>query len=122
MQSSKGVWERLTEHELSMSTLRNIVIRERMKPSGRYGTILRYRSIPPISIPVCTHAFHPQIKVRHGNQDTYREMLRVKRSVLAQYSTQVNLMSAEMLAASRGDDLLGAAASLRAAGAPEVCF
>jgi hypothetical protein len=47
-------------------------------------------------------------------------MLRVKRSVLAQFNTQVNLMSAEMIAAARSDDLRGTAASLRAAGAPEV--
>ena len=35
-------------------------------------------------------------EVAHGNQDTFREMLRVKRSVVARYS-QVNYMAAEML-------------------------
>eukprot|EP01103_Thecamoeba_quadrilineata_P014553 TRINITY_DN4366_c0_g1_i1.p1 TRINITY_DN4366_c0_g1~~TRINITY_DN4366_c0_g1_i1.p1 ORF type:complete len:886 (+),score=201.57 TRINITY_DN4366_c0_g1_i1:55-2712(+) len=40
-----------------------------------------------------------QFEVRHGNEETFREMLRIKRSVQAQYNTQVNFMSAEMLAA-----------------------
>ena len=33
----------------------------------------------------------------HGNEDTMREMLRIKRSVQAMYNTQVNMMSAQML-------------------------
>lgn len=36
-------------------------------------------------------------EVRHGNEDTMREMLRIKRSVQAMYNTQVNMMSAQML-------------------------
>lgn len=40
-----------------------------------------------------------EFEVRHGNEDTFREMLRIKRSVQAQYNTQVNFMSAQMLAA-----------------------
>jgi pre-mRNA-splicing factor SYF1 len=43
-------------------------------------------------------------EVRHGNEDTFREMLRVKRSVQATYNTQINLMSAQMLAASKKDE------------------
>lgn len=38
-------------------------------------------------------------EVKHGNEDTVREMLRIKRSVQATYNTQVNFMSAQMLAA-----------------------
>ncbi|XP_078486633.1 pre-mRNA-splicing factor SYF1 [Ciona intestinalis] len=38
-------------------------------------------------------------EVKHGNEDTVREMLRIKRSVQATYNTQVNYMSAQMLAA-----------------------
>jgi pre-mRNA-splicing factor SYF1 len=41
-----------------------------------------------------------EFEVRHGNEDTMREMLRIKRSVQATYNTQVNFMSAQMLAAS----------------------
>ena len=39
-----------------------------------------------------------EFEVRYGNEDTFREMLRIKRSVQAQYNTQVNLMSAQMFA------------------------
>ncbi|CAK8697921.1 unnamed protein product [Clavelina lepadiformis] len=39
-------------------------------------------------------------EVKHGNEDTVREMLRIKRSVQATYNTQVNFMSAQMLSAS----------------------
>lgn len=38
-----------------------------------------------------------EFEVRHGNEDTMREMLRIKRSVQARYNTQVNMMSAQML-------------------------
>jgi len=32
-------------------------------------------------------------EVRHGNEDTFREMLRIKRSVQAQFNTQVSSMN-----------------------------
>ena len=32
-----------------------------------------------------------EFEVRHGNEDTFREMLRIKRSVQAQYNTQVSM-------------------------------
>lgn len=38
-----------------------------------------------------------EFEVSHGNEDTMREMLRIKRSVQAMYNTQVNMMSAQML-------------------------
>ncbi|XP_045203954.2 pre-mRNA-splicing factor SYF1-like isoform X2 [Mercenaria mercenaria] len=46
-----------------------------------------------------------EFEIKHGNEDTVREMLRIKRSVQAMYNTQVNFMSAQMLAAatSKGD-------------------
>merc|ERR1712142_424393 len=37
-------------------------------------------------------------EVKHGNEDTFREMLRIERSVQASYNTQVNFMSAQLLA------------------------
>jgi len=47
-------------------------------------------------------------EVRHGNEDTLREMLRIKRSVQHQYNTQVNMMSAQMLSGAMAtpDDIL----------------
>lgn len=44
-------------------------------------------------------------EVRHGNEDTMREMLRIKRSIQATYNTQVNMMSAQML--STASDITG---------------
>ncbi|XKL68142.1 hypothetical protein PGB90_003633 [Kerria lacca] len=38
-------------------------------------------------------------EVAHGNEDTLMEMLRIKRSVQTQFNIQVNMMSAQMLAA-----------------------
>lgn len=39
-----------------------------------------------------------EFEVKHGNEDTVREMLRIKRAVQATYNTSVNVMSAQMLA------------------------
>ncbi len=36
-----------------------------------------------------------EFEVAHGNEDTVREMLRIKRSVQATYNVQVNFMSAQ---------------------------
>ncbi|XP_006008659.1 pre-mRNA-splicing factor SYF1 [Latimeria chalumnae] len=41
-----------------------------------------------------------EFEIRHGNEDTIREMLRIKRSVQATYNTQVNFMASQMLKAS----------------------
>ncbi|KND00377.1 mRNA splicing protein SYF1 [Spizellomyces punctatus DAOM BR117] len=38
-------------------------------------------------------------EVKHGNEDTFKEMLRIKRSVQAKYNTEVNFISAQLLAA-----------------------
>lgn len=45
-----------------------------------------------------------EFEVRHGNEDTLREMLRIKRSVQHQYNTQVNMMSAQMLSGELAQD------------------
>ncbi|CAG9759678.1 unnamed protein product [Ceutorhynchus assimilis] len=41
-----------------------------------------------------------EFEVKHGNEETMREMLRIKRSVQATYNTQVNMMSVQMLGSS----------------------
>ncbi|XP_050306886.1 pre-mRNA-splicing factor syf1 homolog isoform X1 [Anthonomus grandis grandis] len=51
-----------------------------------------------------------EFEVRHGNEDTMREMLRIKRSVQATYNTQVNMMSAQML--SSASSMTGTTADL----------
>jgi len=45
-----------------------------------------------------------EFEVHHGNEDTFREMLRIKRSVQAQFGTQVNFVSVQMLAAAAGQE------------------
>merc|ERR1711936_1478405 len=50
-----------------------------------------------------------EFEVKHGNEDTLREMLRIKRSVQAVYNTQVNMMASAMMSESGG---LGTVAAL----------
>lgn len=55
---------------------------------------------PAAHPPQTTGAFWQTWKdfeVRHGNEDTIREMLRIRRSVQATYNTQVNFMASQML-------------------------
>lgn len=40
-------------------------------------------------------------EVKHGNEDTFKEMLRIKRSVQAQYNTDVNFIASQALARSQ---------------------
>ncbi|PWY95854.1 pre-mRNA-splicing factor syf1 [Aspergillus sclerotioniger CBS 115572] len=40
-------------------------------------------------------------EVQHGNEDTFKEMLRVKRSVQAQYNTDVNFIASQAIARSQ---------------------
>ncbi|CAH0387979.1 unnamed protein product [Bemisia tabaci] len=72
----------------------------------KLGEIDRARSIYAHCSQICdprvTSTFWQtwkEFEVRHGNEDTLREMLRIKRSVQATYNTQVNMMSAQMLSA-----------------------
>jgi pre-mRNA-splicing factor SYF1 len=44
-----------------------------------------------------------EFEVEHGNQDTFREMLRIKRSVQAQLNTSVNVMASQMLSEKEKD-------------------
>jgi pre-mRNA-splicing factor SYF1 len=39
-----------------------------------------------------------EFEVKHGNEDTFKEMLRIKRSVQLQFNTEVNLLSAQIQA------------------------
>ena len=39
--------------------------------------------------------------MQHGNEDTFKEMLRIKRSVQAQYNTDVNFIASQALARSQ---------------------
>ncbi|XP_058393937.1 pre-mRNA-splicing factor SYF1 isoform X2 [Diceros bicornis minor] len=70
----------------------------------KLGEIDRARAIYSFCSQICdprtTGAFWQTWKdfeVRHGNEDTIREMLRIRRSVQATYNTQVNFMASQML-------------------------
>ncbi|KAI6244079.1 hypothetical protein M3Y99_00078000 [Aphelenchoides fujianensis] len=69
------------------------------------GEIDRARVIYAHCAEICDPRVHElfwevwkEFEVAHGNEDTLREMLRVKRSVQASFNTNVNYMSAQMLA------------------------
>ncbi|XP_043362222.1 pre-mRNA-splicing factor SYF1 isoform X3 [Dermochelys coriacea] len=70
----------------------------------KLGEIDRARAIYSYCSQICdprtTGSFWQTWKdfeIRHGNEDTIREMLRIKRSVQATYNTQVNFMASQML-------------------------
>ncbi|XP_023364738.1 pre-mRNA-splicing factor SYF1 isoform X2 [Otolemur garnettii] len=70
----------------------------------KLGEIDRARAIYSFCSQICdprtTGAFWQMWKdfeVRHGNEDTIKEMLRIRRSVQATYNTQVNFMASQML-------------------------
>lgn len=46
-----------------------------------------------------------EFEIKHGNEDTIREMLRIKRSVQATFNTQVNFMASSFVAASTNDSM-----------------
>jgi pre-mRNA-splicing factor SYF1 len=70
----------------------------------KLGEIDRGRAIYSHCAQMCDPRVAPEFwsswkdfEVKHGNEDTVREMLRIKRSVQHTYNTQVNMMSAQML-------------------------
>lgn len=52
-----------------------------------------------------------EFEIAHGNEDTVREMLRIKRSVQATYNVQFNFMAAQMVSGSNGAGASAAAGS-----------
>lgn len=73
----------------------------------KLGEIDRARAIYVHCSQICDPKSNPkfwqlwkEFEIAHGNEDTVREMLRIKRSVQATYNVQVNFMSAQMIAAS----------------------
>ena len=53
-----------------------------------------------------------EFEVAHGNEDTVREMLRIKRSVQATYNVQFNYMAAQMIASSTNNQTAAPEASV----------
>ncbi|EPE10771.1 pre-mrna-splicing factor syf1 [Ophiostoma piceae UAMH 11346] len=74
----------------------------------RLGEIDRARAIYGHASQFCDPRTNPDFwakwnvfEVQHGNEDTFKEMLRVKRSVQAQYNTDVNFVASQALAKSQ---------------------
>ena len=74
----------------------------------RLGEIDRARAIYGHASQFCDPRTNPSFwvnwemfEVRHGNEDTYKDMLRIKRSVQAQYNTDVNFIASQALARSQ---------------------
>ena len=64
------------------------------------GEIDRARAIYAHASQICDPRFSPEFwetwkefEVKHGNEDTFREMLRIKRSIQAKFNTQVIVRS-----------------------------
>ncbi|XP_046893738.1 pre-mRNA-splicing factor SYF1 [Hypomesus transpacificus] len=73
---------------------------------SKLGEIDRARAIYSFCSQICdprltAHFWQTwkEFEIRHGNEDTIREMLRIKRSVQATYNTQVNFMTSQMMKA-----------------------
>jgi hypothetical protein len=71
----------------------------------KLGEIDRARAIYAYASQFCDPRIHPELwekwhdfEVQHGNEETFKEMLRIKRSVEAKYHNEMQLLSHEMLA------------------------
>lgn len=74
----------------------------------RLGEIDRARAIYGHASQFCDPRTSPDFwtkwesfEVQHGNEDTFKEMLRIKRSVQAQYNTDVNFIASQAIARSQ---------------------
>ncbi|XP_069459971.1 pre-mRNA-splicing factor SYF1 isoform X2 [Ambystoma mexicanum] len=99
---TRGIYEKAIE-VLSDEHSREMCLRFADMES-KLGEIDRARAIYSYCSQICdprlTASFWQTWKdfeIRHGNEDTIREMLRLKRSVQATYNTQVNFMASQML-------------------------
>ncbi|KAI9886273.1 MAG: GDP/GTP exchange factor for ARF [Watsoniomyces obsoletus] len=70
----------------------------------RLGEIDRARSIYGHASQFCDPRTHPgfwakweAFEVKHGNEETFKEMLRIKRSVQAQYNTDINFVASQAI-------------------------
>nr|GAT59586.1 predicted protein [Mycena chlorophos] len=81
----------------------------------KLGEIDRARAIYAHASQFCDPRVHPQFwaewntfEIETGSEDTFREMLRIKRSVQAQFNTAASYLAAQTLAAKQGAAATGA--------------
>ncbi|KAL9111036.1 MAG: hypothetical protein Q9227_004469 [Pyrenula ochraceoflavens] len=84
----------------------------------RLGEIDRARAIYGHASQFCDPRTNPgfwskweAFEVQHGNEDTFKEMLRIKRSVQAQFNTDVNFIASQAIARSKGQQQPGDSAN-----------
>lgn len=80
--------------------LRYADLEKRLGEVDRARVIYRHCSnfCDPRSMPSFWQVWH-NFEVNYGNEETFREMLRIKRSVQARFDTNVNVLTAEKIAA-----------------------
>ncbi|KAF6790040.1 pre-mRNA-splicing factor SYF1 [Colletotrichum sojae] len=99
-------------YEKAISTLPDVEARDMCLKFAdmekRLGEIDRARAIYGHASQFCDPRTSPEFwakweafEVQHGNEDTFKEMLRIKRSVQAQYNTDVNFIASQALARSQ---------------------
>ncbi|KRY13650.1 Pre-mRNA-splicing factor SYF1 [Trichinella patagoniensis] len=105
--STRAIYEKaievLPEKDARSMCLQFATLERRLGEIDRARAILAHCSqmCDPRVVP-SFWSFWKDFEIKHGNEDTVREMLRIKRSVQAALNTQVNFMSAQMLATTGG--------------------
>lgn len=101
--AARPIYERAIE-QLPDKYAREIALRY-AELERKLGEVDRARAIyayasqfcDPRTFPLFWSTWH-DFEVRHGNEDTFKEMLRIKRSVQALYNTQIDNIAAQTLA------------------------
>ena len=104
--STRPIYERaiaaLPDREARDMCLKFAEMEKRLGEIDRARTIYGHASqfCDPRTTPIFWHKWE-EFEVQHGNEDTFKEMLRIKRSVQAQYNTDVNFIASQALARSQ---------------------
>lgn len=104
--STRPIYERaiaaLPDKEARDMCLKFAEMERRLGEIDRARTIYGHASqfCDPRTTPTFWHKWE-EFEVQHGNEDTFKEMLRIKRSVQAQYNTDVNFIASQALARSQ---------------------
>ena len=104
--STRPIYERavaaLPDHEAKEMCLKFAEMERRLGEIDRARAIYGHAS--QFCDPRTTPSFWSRwerFEVQHGNEDTYKEMLRIKRSVQAQYNTDVSFIASQAIARSQ---------------------
>jgi pre-mRNA-splicing factor SYF1 len=115
--ATRDIYERAIE-ALSDMQAKDICIRY-AELERKLGEIDRARAIFGHASQFCDPRIIPsfwktwqEFEIKHGNEDTFREMLRIKRSVQTKYNTQVNFLSAQLMASESGDNTSSSVAAM----------